>query len=165
MINSNLENNPNTDFLGKTDAEIFLVGDVSEGGVEAQLKGTHELLPESFQEKISLNIINKARPESEKLEKTENFVEEKTGTETVSLPFIRNLNFPEEDGKPSFSGSGKISVINYPHISNTSDLEFLPGEKTSLAEKPSDLENSSLIILPGSEKFSKGSGMDEGKEN
>ncbi|MFB6215700.1 MAG: cobyric acid synthase, partial [Candidatus Aenigmatarchaeota archaeon] len=170
LVNSNLENNPNIDFLEKTGAEIFLVGDISEGGIEAQLKGTHELLPEKFREKISLNIINKASRESENLGETENFVEEETGTRTVSLPYIENLNFPEEDGMPEFSGAdskgresaqssnlsenaaetGEIAVINYPHASNTSDLELLPEEKTSLAENPSDLENSDLIILPGS---------------
>jgi adenosylcobyric acid synthase len=150
MVNSNLENNPNIDFLGKTGAEIFLVSDISEGGVEAQLKGTHELLPEKFREKISANIINKASREVENLEETEKFVGEETGTKTFSLPYVEDLNFPEEDGTPEFSGSGKISVVNYPHASNTSDLELLPEQKTLLAEKPSDLEDSDLIILPGS---------------
>jgi adenosylcobyric acid synthase len=150
LIKSNLENNPNIDFLGKTGAEIFLVGDISEGGVEAQLKGTHELLLEKFRDKISMNIINKASREAEKLERTEKFIEKRTGTETFSLPYIENLNFPEEDGTPEFSGSGEIAVIDYPHASNTSDLELLPGDKTSLAEKPEDLGNSDLIILPGS---------------
>jgi adenosylcobyric acid synthase len=150
LINSNLENNPNIDFLEKTGAEIFLIGDISEGGVEAQLKGTHELLPEKCSEKIALNIINKASKGAENLEETEKFVEEETCTKTFSLPYVEDLNFPEEDGTPEFSGSGKISVINYPHASNTSDLELIPEEKTLLAEKPSDLENSDLIILPGS---------------
>ncbi len=150
MINSNLENNPNTDFLEKIDAKIMLVGDISEGGVEAQLKGTHELLDEKFSDKISLNIINKASREAENISKTENFVEKHTHTKTVSLPYIEDLNFPAEDGRPQFSGEGKIAVIDYPHMSNTSDLEFLPPEKTSLVEKPSELEDSKLIILPGS---------------
>jgi adenosylcobyric acid synthase len=150
MVNSNLENNPNMDFLEKTDTKIFLVGDISEGGVEAQLKGTHEILPEKLREKISLNIINKASRKSEKLGKTEKFVEEETGTKTISLPYVEGLNFPEEDSIPKFSGTGEIAVVNYPHISNTSDLEILPGEKTLLAEDPEDLENSDLIILPGS---------------
>ncbi|MFB6116659.1 MAG: cobyric acid synthase [Candidatus Nanosalina sp.] len=170
MINSNLENNPNIDFLEKTGAKTILVGDISEGGVEAQLKGTHELLPEKFSKKISVNIINKASKEAENISKTESFVEKHTDTKTVSLPYIENLNFPEEDGKPDFSGADSsnsesalssnlnenaagnraIAVINYPHMSNTSDFELLPKEKTLLVEKPSELENSDLIILPGS---------------
>ena len=150
IINSNLENNPNIDFLEKTDAEILLISDISEGGIEASLKGVHELLPEKFSERISLNMINKASRETKNISKTENFVEKKTGTETVSLPYIKDLKFPEEDGKPEFGGNGEISVINYPHISNTSDLEFLPPEKTLLAERPSELEDSKLIVLPGS---------------
>jgi adenosylcobyric acid synthase len=150
LVNSNLENNPNEDFLQKTDAEILLVGDVSEGGVEAQLKGMHELLPEQLKDKVSANIINKASRVAENLEKTENFMEKKTGVKTFSLPYLDDLNFPEEDGTPGFSGSGEIAVIDYPHASNTSDLELLPGDKTHLANKPSELDNSSLIILLGS---------------
>ena len=151
IINSNLENNPNIDFLEETDAKIILVGDISKGGVEASLKGVHEILPEKFSEKISLNIINKSSREAENISKTENFVEENTDTKTVSLPYIENLNFPEEDGTPEFDVvNPSISVINYPHMSNTSDLEFLPQEKTSLVENPSELEDAKLIILPGS---------------
>lgn len=170
IINSNLENNPNIDFLEKTGTEIFLVGDISKGGVETGLKGVHEILPEKFSEGISLNIINKASKDAENISKTENFVKETTDTKTISLPYIEDLNFPEEDGKPQLSGvdssnsesalssnlgentagNCEIAVINYPHMSITSDLEFLPDEKSSLVENLSEIEDSKLIILPGS---------------
>ena len=163
MINSNMTNNPNLDLIEKVDPEIILVGDISKGGVEASIKGVHELVGYD----IALNIVNKASKEAYRIERTEEFIEESTGTETVTIPFIDDLNFPREDGVPEFNGTGEIVVINYPHASNTSDLQLLPDQKTVMARNTEQLENSKLIILPGSKntvkdlRWMKERGMDE----
>jgi len=150
MINSNMENNPNIDLIEKTGVEIILVDDISKGGVEASIKGIHSLLSKENSDRITLNIVNKASKKSKGFENTLQYIEEHTDTETVSLPYIRDLNFPEEDGIPDFNGNGEIAVISYPHVSNTSDLEFLPDSKTRMVENPNKLNKAELVILPGS---------------
>ncbi|WP_414838277.1 cobyric acid synthase [Candidatus Nanosalina sp. VS9-1] len=146
MINANISNNPNQDLIEKVNPYIVLVGDISKGGVEASIKGVHELVDHE----IELNIVNKASREAYRVDRTEEFISDSTETETVTVPYIQGLDFPREDGLPDFDGSGEIAVVNYPHISNTSDLQLLPDQKTCLVEDPEQLENAELIILPGS---------------
>lgn len=163
IINSNMDNNPNIDLLNKVDAEIVLVGDISQGGTEASMKGVNELLDKE----ISLNIVNKASKEAYRISDTEEFIQKTTGTETVTVPFIEDLDFPREDGTPELNGNGDIVVIDYPHASNTSDLQFLPSEKTLLAEDPEALDKADLVILPGSKntvsdlRWMKNRGLDD----
>lgn len=140
-------------------AAVFLVGDIDKGGVFASLYGTVKLLGRDAR-RIKGFIINKFRGDMEILRPGLEMIAEKTGKPVIGvLPFIKELNLPEEDGfslKPSsrdYSAEIKIAVLRLQYISNFTDFDSLALEddvELFYSTNPSEIENADMLIIPGS---------------
>lgn len=146
-------------------APVLIVGDISLGGVFASLVGTLQLLTEEEQSLVKGLLINKFRGDISLLDDGLQFLKEKTGKAVLGvLPFIPDLLVAEEDCIPESKWRCKtahdpqklqIEVVLLPHISNSTDFEFLDREPDVflrfLTKPPVPIEPlPDLLILPGS---------------
>ena len=146
------------------DAKVLIAGDIDRGGVFAHFVGTHELMLEHEKNFIKGFLINKFRGDASLLDPAVNFVNERTGVPTLGIiPWLRNINLPDEDsvefkesvGKNKFDESKTINIalIDLPHISNFTDFDCFDQEEDvnlSILDSPEELEKFDWIILPGS---------------
>lgn len=137
-------------------APIILVGDIDKGGVFASLVGTLELLNEKERNLIKGFIINKFRGDKSLLGSGIRFLERKTKRPVLGIiPYFKDIIIPEEDGiyreKLNKICPLKIGVIKLPHLSNHTDFDIFEKEDVSFSyiDKPQDLENLDVAILPG----------------
>lgn len=145
-------------------APVLIVGDISLGGVFASLVGTLQLLTEEEQPFVKGLLINKFSGDISLLEGGLRFLKEKTGKAVLGvLPFIRDLLVAEEDAIPEPKWRCKtvhnpqklqIEVVLLPHISNSTDFEFLDREPDVflrfLSKPPAPIDPlPDLLILPG----------------
>jgi adenosylcobyric acid synthase len=141
---------------------VLLVGDIDRGGVFAQLLGTLWLLPEESRQLICGLVVNKFRGDVSLFDDGVSILEQRGGVPVLGvLPYLRDLNLPEEDAatlKNSDSPIDRpetihdIAVIQLPHIANFDDFDPLRSEAgVSLRFVASlrSLGNPSAIILPG----------------
>ncbi|MGD0780696.1 MAG: cobyric acid synthase [Dehalococcoidales bacterium] len=138
---------------------VLLVGDIDKGGVFASLVGTLELLDKKEQHYVKGMIINKFRGDIALLKPAIDFVEKKTGLPMLGIiPYFKDIRIAQEDSvylderKAGISSGGlNIGVIRLPHISNYDDFDPLEedGCTVSYINKPFELVNPHLIILPG----------------
>ncbi len=143
----------NTKFSRLVDARNILVADIERGGVFASIVGTIEL--SNFENLIGI-IVNKFRGDASLLREGYEFIEKRFGVPVIgTIPFIPN-NIPEEDSifyNDSRRSEINIGIIRTPYMSNETDYEVLKMEKTIgliYASKPEELDNTDLIIIPGS---------------
>ncbi len=142
---------------------VILVGDIDRGGVFASLAGTMELLSPEERVLVRGFVINKFRGDKELLKGGIEFIEKKTGVPVLGvMPFIKDMNLPEEDGMALENKYGaqadrdecvNISIIKLPHISNFTDFDALRSEhgvRVLYVSMPDELEKSDCIIIPGS---------------
>ncbi len=141
------------------DTDVILIGDVDKGGVFASLYGTYLLLEPEEQQRIKGFLINKFRGDVELLMPGVKMLEEKIGIPCLGvIPFIKDLNIDDEDSVTERynkieSGDICIGVIRLPYLSNLSDFTCFDNEESvsvTYIEKPSDLKNCDLIVIPGS---------------
>lgn len=141
------------------DTDVILIGDVDKGGVFASLYGTYLLLEPEEQRRIKGFLINKFRGDVELLMPGVAMLEEKIGIPCLGvIPYIKNLNIDDEDSVTDRydsvkSGDVSIGVIRLPYLSNLSDFTCFDNEESvsvTYINKPSDLANCDLIIIPGS---------------
>jgi len=143
-------------------APVILVGDIDRGGVFAWLIGTLELLTKEERKMVKGIIINKFRGEIKLLKSGIDFLEKRTGIKVLGvIPYFKDIKIPEEDAVPLGNVNDNsrskrqrinISVVYLPHISNFTDFDALERENDvslKYARRPQDLDNSDIIIIPG----------------
>jgi adenosylcobyric acid synthase len=164
-------NRKTPDFANMFTAEIyktpvFLISSIEKGGSLASLVGTLKLLKRKHRNLVKGLIINKFRGDFELLKPAFNFLEDYTKKEVIGvLPYLKDLNLPEEDSASLRSNYAvnsdhnlKIAVIKLPHLSNFSDFNALKMEKNLNLEyinKKQNLLNFDLIIIPGTKTTTK----------
>ena len=140
------------------DAPVLLVGDIDRGGVFASLYGTVKLLDEDEQARIRALIINKFRGDVEILRPGLTQLEELTGKPVAGVVPYGKFDIDDEDSlserldRTGGAALVKIAVVRLPRLSNFTDFSALsrvPGVGVSYADKPAQLADADLIILPG----------------
>ena len=140
------------------DAPVILVGDINLGGVFASLLGTILLLSEEERARVKGVIINKFRGDGKILEPGLRMLEERIHVPVLGVVPWMDVELEDEDSVTErfhrASGQGDLDavVVRLPHISNFTDFQALtlqPGVRVRYAEKPEELANADLIVLPG----------------
>ena len=150
---------------------VIVVGDIDRGGVFAAMYGTLALLSPEDQALISGFVINKFRGARELLEPGLRMLERLTARPVYGvLPWRDGLGGDAEDSlalaAPGGPGAGgtqdasfgpkdflRVCVVRLPRISNFTDVDALaaePGVLVRFADKPADLADADLVVLPGS---------------
>ena len=145
-------------------APVILVGDIDKGGVFASLYGTVKLLGKDSRH-IKAYVINKFRGDLSILKPGLEMISEKTGIPVIGvLPYINNIDLPEEDGLALSGVKGsrgqgvkektiKIVVVRLQYISNFTDFDpFMhePDVEIVYSRNSSEIENADMVIIPGS---------------
>lgn len=146
------------------DAKCVLVADIERGGVFASVIGTWTLLSPAERRRFVGFIINKFYGNADAFSDGVRFIEERTGLPCLGvIPYLPNLRLKDEDSldlepfRPrgravSSTGSLRVGVVRYPHISNFTDFDALaqePSVQLKYCQHPSDCEGLDLLILPG----------------
>jgi len=143
------------------DAATYLIADIDKGGVFGSVYGTMLLLPESERRQIKGIIINKFRGDISLFEAGAKKLEEICGVPVVGvIPYFRDIYIDDEDSVvvdkkqfKSIKGKTNIAVVLLPHMSNFTDfnlMEQIPEINLFYAATPEDLDQSDIVILPGS---------------
>ena len=143
------------------DAPVILVGDIDRGGVFAALAGTMLLLTESERRRVKGVIINKFRGDIEILKPGLQMLEDIIHIPVLGVLPYTKLDIDDEDSlTEKFTQKKKgnkeeidVAIIKLPHISNFTDfnaLEQTEGVRVRYVERPEDLQEPDLILLPGS---------------
>ena len=150
-------------------APVILVGDIDKGGVFASLYGTVKLIGNDSRH-IKAYVINKFRGDLSILKPGLEMIHEKTGKPVIGvLPYINNIDLPEEDGQALSSQRGlcppyviplsekdkkiKIVIVKLQYISNFTDFDpFMhkPDIEIIYSRNSSEIENADMVIIPGS---------------
>jgi len=148
---------------------VLIAGDIDRGGIYASFIGTMAVFEEWERNLVKGFIVNRFRGDSTLLGSAHDYLFEYTGKPVLGVvPFIPNLNLPEEDSvsfkdgsyftsirsKSDTSTKIKIGLIDLPYISNFTDMDPLMQEQDVeiiLIKKAKDLEAEfDCIIIPGS---------------
>ncbi len=140
------------------DAPVLLVGDIDRGGVFAQLLGTLMLLESEERKRVKGLIINKFRGDKTILDPGITMLEDKGHVPVTGVIPYMDLALEDEDSLSERFGNQKegaidIAVIRYPRISNFTDFnvfEQMKDVSVRYVTKVSELNNTDMIILPGS---------------
>jgi adenosylcobyric acid synthase len=154
------------------DLPVIVVGDIDRGGVFASLVGTLVLLSPEDQALVSGFVINKFRGAPELLDSGLHLLRELTARPVLGvLPWRNGLWLDAEDSlslaapatpanHPTHEHSTsldhdplRVAVVKHPRISNFTDADALaaePGVLVRYAERPADLADADLVVLPGS---------------
>lgn len=146
------------------DTDVILIGDVDKGGVFASLYGTFLLLSESEKARVKGFVINKFRGDVSLLMPGVDMLEGLIQRKCLGvIPFMEHLIIDDEDSvseriKVRSDGSNrdhlvKIGVIKLPYMSNFTDFTVFEIESDvslSYVDQYDDLEDFSLLIIPGS---------------
>ena len=140
------------------DAPVILVGDINLGGVFASLLGTVMLLTEEERQRVKGVIINKFRGDVRILEPGLRMLEERIHIPVLGVVPWMDVEIEDEDSvterfhRAAGQGDLDIAVVRLRHISNFTDFQALtlqPGVRVRYAERPGELENADIILLPG----------------
>ena len=142
------------------EAPVVLVADIERGGVFASIVGTLELLRPQERARVAGVIINRFRGDAALLAPGIAEVEDRTGVPVLGVVPWCELQLPAEDsldlarkGRGPQAGGLRIGVVRLPRISNFSDFDALerePGVALEYLERPEQLVDLDLLILPGS---------------
>lgn len=140
------------------DSPVILVGDIDKGGVFASLYGTIMLLDGEERKRIKGFIINKFRGDVKILEPGIRMIEEKINIPCLGVVPYMDVEIDDEDSVTTrFNRINKgeiiISIIKLPYMSNFTDftpLEMEEGVSVRYASNKEQLEDSDMIIIPGS---------------
>lgn len=143
------------------EAPVLLVGDIDRGGVFAQLLGTLWLLSDEERRLVRGLIVNKFRGDRSLFDSGVTILEERGRVPVLGVvPWLSDLNLPEEDGQSLESSSAgrpaadelDIAVIQFPRIANFDDFDPLQAEAgvcLRYVRSPEQLGRPAAIILPG----------------
>ncbi len=143
---------------------VLLVGDIDRGGVFASFIGTMEVLTEEERAMVAGFVVNRFRGQESLLQDAFDYTFRHTGRPVLgTVPYLHELNLPEEDSvsfkadqtAPGMITAGKVDVvvIDFPHISNFTDLDALriePDVNLRIIRSPEKLGRPDAVILPGS---------------
>ncbi len=146
-------------------ASVLLVGDIDRGGIYASFLGTWMTLTDAERRLIAGYIVNRFRGDASLLEPAHEYMLKNTGIPVIgTVPYIRDLNLPEEDmagfswGK-SFDygqiehGTVDIGVVMLQHVSNYTDFAPLavePDVRLRPVRRLEEWGEPHVIMLPGS---------------
>ena len=157
-INLKAEDIVNMGLAELVDAPVLLVGDIDRGGVFAQLYGTVALLEEKERERIKGTVVNKFRGDRSILDPGIEQLEKLCGVPVAGVVPYLHVDIDDEDSLSERFHTGSerkaidVAVIRVPRISNFTDMSALETyENVSLryVERPEDLHEPDMIILPG----------------
>jgi adenosylcobyric acid synthase len=144
------------------DAPVLLVGDIDRGGVFAALVGTMELLDADDRARVAGFVINNFRGDLALLKPGLDFIEQRTRVPVLGVvPHVPRLRVADEDSVsldsrrfrgPARADQVEIVVVCLPRISNFDDFEPLEhevGVVVRYVDRPRDVENADLVIVPG----------------
>ena len=143
---------------------VIVVGDIDRGGVFAAMFGTLALLAPADQALIAGFVINKFRGAPELLDSGLSMLHRLTGRPVYGvLPWRDGLWLDAEDSLSLDRGTHhaafgtkdflRVAVVKLPRISNFTDAAALaaePGVLVRFADRPADLADADLVVLPGS---------------
>lgn len=149
-------------------ARTLLVGDIDRGGVYASFIG-HVVVMEPWErQQLAGYLINRFRGDASLLDDAHQYLLDHTGKPVLGVvPFLPGLGLPEEDSVSFkaglFSSSSsrsehkhpfvEVAVIDFPHISNFTDIEPFFGEEDvfiRIVRNGDEFGDADAIILPGS---------------
>ncbi|MEM7333972.1 MAG: cobyric acid synthase [Chloroflexota bacterium] len=141
-------------------APVILVGDIDRGGIFPQLLGTLWLFPPEEQALVYGFVVNKFRGDLSLFDDGIQILVERSGKKVLGvLPWVEDLNLPEEDGvalnnfqSNEENGTLDIAVLHIPRISNFDDFDPLiqePGVSVRYVKSPEQLGTPDAVILPG----------------
>jgi adenosylcobyric acid synthase len=116
------------------------------------------LLSDDERQRVKGIIINKFRGDVKILEPGLRMLEDRIHIPVLGVVPWMDVELEDEDSvterfrQAAGHGDLRVSVVHLHHISNFTDFQALtlqPGVEVRYAEKPSDLCNSDIIILPG----------------
>lgn len=146
-------------------ASVLLVGDIDRGGVYASFLGTWMTLTDAERRLIAGYVVNRFRGDASLLGPAHEYMLKNTGIPVIgTVPYIRDLNIPEEDmagfswGKSRDHGRMEegivdIGVVMLRHVSNYTDFSPLAAEPDVRLRPIRRLEEwgePHVIMLPGS---------------
>ncbi len=145
-------------------ARVLLTGDIDRGGVFAAFVGTVGLLQQWEQNLIAGFIVNFFRGDASLLDEALEKVSWRTGIPFLGVvPFLPDLNLPEEDSLAFKQGRGmkksdmpdavEVAVLDMGHISNFTDFDALraePDVSIRIIGESDDLGRPDVVLLPGS---------------
>jgi adenosylcobyric acid synthase len=150
----------NMGFSVAADVPVVLVGDIDQGGVIAQLVGSHAVLSLQDRNMIKGFIINKFRGDATIFDDGLLEIVERTGWHSIGvLPwFAQAARLPAEDATdiPAATGNGafKVAVPKLSRIANFDDLDPLkldPGVTVEMVSAGQPLPgDADLVLIPGS---------------
>jgi adenosylcobyric acid synthase len=146
------------------EAPVLIVGDIDRGGLYAAFIGTMECLAERERALIKGFIVNRFRGQEAFLADAHDYILGRTGRPVLGVvPYLRNLGLPEEDsvsfkdglieGRPPAGDHVDIVIIDFPHISNFTDVDpfrIEPDVRLRVVRRPEELGAPDAVILPGS---------------
>jgi adenosylcobyric acid synthase len=158
-------------------APVLLIGDIDRGGIFAQLLGTLWLLDPDERALVRGLVVNKFRGDLALFSDGVQILEEKGGIPVLGvLPYLRNLNLPDEDavsvenasrkpfafstlqaGSADSPQTGSVSqtdivVLALPRISNFDDFDPLKAESgvtLRYVSSAAEFGTPSAVIIPG----------------
>lgn len=145
-------------------ASVLLVGDIDRGGVYASFLGTWMTFTNAERRLLTGYIVNRFRGDASLLGPAHEYMLDHTGTPVLgTIPYIRDLNIPEED-MAGFSwghagcgekkeGALDIAVVMLRHVSNYTDFAPLAAEPdVSLrpVRRAEEWGDPDVVMLPGS---------------
>jgi adenosylcobyric acid synthase len=141
----------------RADAPVLLATDIERGGALAALVGTLELLEPSQRARVRALVVNKFRGDRSLFDGGVRFLEERCGVPVAGVvPHLGDTGIASEDSldlRPLSSGGGvRIAMVRLPRLSNFDEFEPLarePGVELVSCERPEDLRDSALVVLPG----------------
>ena len=140
------------------DAPVLLVGDIDRGGVFAQLYGTVALLEEKERRRVKGTVVNKFRGDRAILQPGIDMLEKLCGVPVAGVVPYLHVDIDDEDSlstrfqRDDTRKAIDIAVVRLPRISNFTDispLERFPNVSVRYVEKPAELHQPDMIVIPG----------------
>ena len=146
-------------------ASVLLVGDIDRGGVYASFLGTWMSFTDVERRLLAGYLVNRFRGDPSLLGPAHDYMLDHTGVPVLgTIPYIRDLNIPEEDmagfswGQdagcgPKEPGTLDIAVVMLRHVSNYTDFAPLAAEpdiRLRPIRRPEEWGEPDVIMLPGS---------------
>ena len=145
-------------------ASVLLVGDIDRGGVYASFLGTWMTFTDAERRLLTGYIVNRFRGDASLLGPAHEYLLDHTGTPVLgTIPYIRDLNSPEEDmagftwghtdcGEKK-AGTLDIAVVMLRHVSNYTDFAPLAAEpdvRLRPVRRAEEWGDPDVVMLPGS---------------